>query len=277
MSRPLVDVGLRPDLHDLAQVHDGDTVGDVADERQVVRNEEVGQAEVSLQRLEQVDDLRADGDVERRDRLVEQHHLRVQRERARKADALALATRKLVREPVCVLGAEADCAQQLVDALTAVEAVEGVDAEWLGDDLADRHPWIQRRVGILKDDLELTPHLAHPLAAVLRDVLAVEDDLAGSALQQLDDRPTERRLAAPGLTDESESLPGSHREVDAVDGVHLTDGPLQQSRANGEVLEEPFDAEDLRAVVRALVDVRLLRRHAHELAPATGSSMSLLL
>src|ERR1700693_3028117 len=31
VSRPLVDVGLRPDLHDLAEVHDGDTVGDVAD------------------------------------------------------------------------------------------------------------------------------------------------------------------------------------------------------------------------------------------------------
>ena len=32
MRRPLVDVGLRPDLHDLAEVHDGDAIGDVADE-----------------------------------------------------------------------------------------------------------------------------------------------------------------------------------------------------------------------------------------------------
>ena len=49
VRRTIVDIGLRPDLHDLAQVHDGDAVRDVADERQVMRYEEVGQPEVSLE------------------------------------------------------------------------------------------------------------------------------------------------------------------------------------------------------------------------------------
>src|SRR6266540_6750660 len=83
VRRPLVDVLLLADLDDAAQVHDGDTVGDVAHERQVVRDEEIREAEVALQRLEQVDDLRADRDVERRDGLVEDDHLRVERKRAR--------------------------------------------------------------------------------------------------------------------------------------------------------------------------------------------------
>ena len=41
------------------------------------------------------------------------------RERTRDADALALATGELVREPVRVLGRQADDAQQLVHALLA--------------------------------------------------------------------------------------------------------------------------------------------------------------
>ena len=69
---PLVDVLPRPDLDDLAEIHDRDAIGDVANEREIVRDEEVCKSEVALQRLEQVHDLGTDGDVERRDGLVEE-------------------------------------------------------------------------------------------------------------------------------------------------------------------------------------------------------------
>ena len=110
MRRLLVDLVPRPDLDDLAEVHDGDAVGDVAHDRQIVRDEEVRQAEAALQLLEQVDDLRPDRHVERRHRLVEHDQLRVERERARDADALALAARELVRVAVRVLRREPDVA-----------------------------------------------------------------------------------------------------------------------------------------------------------------------
>ena len=115
VRRALVDVVPRPDLDDLAEVHDRDAIGDVTDEREVVGDEQVRETEVALQRLEQVDDLRADRDVERRDGLVEHDHLWVERERAGEADALPLPAGELVREPVRVLGAQAHRAQQLVD------------------------------------------------------------------------------------------------------------------------------------------------------------------
>ena len=63
--------------------------------------------EFALELLEQVDDLGLDGDVERGDRLVGDDQLRVQRQRAGHADALALAAGELVREAVVVLGVEA--------------------------------------------------------------------------------------------------------------------------------------------------------------------------
>ena len=80
-------------------------------------DEDVGQPELVLQVVEQVDDLGLDRDVERGDRLVEQHQPRVDRERARDADALALAAGELVREAVDVLGVQPDALEQLARAL----------------------------------------------------------------------------------------------------------------------------------------------------------------
>ena len=53
-----------------AQVHHRDPVADVLDDAHVVGDEQVGQAELALELLEQVEHLRLDRHVERRDRLV---------------------------------------------------------------------------------------------------------------------------------------------------------------------------------------------------------------
>ena len=87
------------------------------DDREVVRDEEVREIELPLQLLEQVDDLRLDRDIERRDRLVEDHEVRVDRERASDADALALAARELVRVAGGGVRREADDLEQLTHAL----------------------------------------------------------------------------------------------------------------------------------------------------------------
>jgi hypothetical protein len=72
---------------------DRDTLADVAHEPQVVRDEEIGELQPCLQLHEQVHHLRLHRHVERRDRLVRDDEGRVQRERPRQADALALARR----------------------------------------------------------------------------------------------------------------------------------------------------------------------------------------
>ena len=101
------------DLDDLAEVHHRHPVGDVAHHRQVVGDEHVGQAELVLQILEQVDDAGLDRHVERRHRLVEHEQLGLERERPGDADALALTAGELVRVAAGVLGLEADELQQL--------------------------------------------------------------------------------------------------------------------------------------------------------------------
>ena len=79
-------------------------------------DEDVGEAELLLEVVEQVDDLGLDRDVERRDRLVGDDQLRLQREGAGDPDPLPLPAGELVRVAVVVLGAEADALEQLLDA-----------------------------------------------------------------------------------------------------------------------------------------------------------------
>src|SRR5947209_15534613 len=51
VRRPLVDVLAGADLDDLAEIHHGDAVRYVADDGEVVRDEEIGQAHVVLEGL----------------------------------------------------------------------------------------------------------------------------------------------------------------------------------------------------------------------------------
>ena len=101
----LVGVG---QLDDLAEVHHRDAVAHVAHDGEVVGDEDQRQPELALQVAQQVEDLRLDRHVERGDRLVGDDQLRLERERARDADALALAAGELVRIAVVVLGVEPD-------------------------------------------------------------------------------------------------------------------------------------------------------------------------
>ena len=76
-----------PHLDDLAEIHDGDTMRHVLDDRQIVADEEQRKAELALQILQQVDDLRLDRDVERGDRLVADDQFGFRRQRAGNANA----------------------------------------------------------------------------------------------------------------------------------------------------------------------------------------------
>ena len=62
-----------------------------------MRHEENGEAELVLDVLDQREDLRLHGDVERRDGFVGDEHIGLERKCARKADALALAAGEFVR------------------------------------------------------------------------------------------------------------------------------------------------------------------------------------
>ena len=104
-------------LHDPPLVHHRDFVREVVDDRDVVGDEEVGEAAPALQRAQQVQDLRLHRDVERAGRLVADDQLRVDRQRACDGDALPLTARELVRVAPERLGRQPDLGEQRLDTL----------------------------------------------------------------------------------------------------------------------------------------------------------------
>ena len=93
------DRGCRPFLHDAAEVHDRDPLREADRRREVVRDHQDRET-LFAQAVEHVEDTRPDGDVEHRDRLVGDEHVRLEHERRGDRHPLALAARELVRVPV---------------------------------------------------------------------------------------------------------------------------------------------------------------------------------
>ncbi len=87
----------------------------MGDDGEVVRDEQVGELFRPLQIHHQVDHLCLDRDVERRDRLVGDDELGVQRESARDADALTLPARELVRKVAHLRRPQADLLEERGD------------------------------------------------------------------------------------------------------------------------------------------------------------------
>ena len=144
---------------------------DVLHHGEVVGDEQVGEAELALQVLQQVEDLRLDRHVERRDRLVADDELRLERERAGDADALALPAGEFVRIAQRVLGRRGRPGRSSsVDRARRSSAPRRGRARRSGSARMSptRHARVERRVGVLEDDLHVAGAARAALAAAQR-------------------------------------------------------------------------------------------------------------
>ena len=126
MERAIVQIDGGRRFDEAAQVHNGYPVADVADDREVVGDEQVGQLELVLEAFEQVDDLGLDRDVQGADRFVGDDQIRVECQRPGNADPLALAAAEFVGIAVAVVRVEPDRRQQVANPLPALRALADV-------------------------------------------------------------------------------------------------------------------------------------------------------
>ena len=137
------------------EIEDGDAVGQVADDAEVVGDEEVGDALLGLQVGEQVEDRGLHGDVERGGRLVADDDARVARERPPDRHALLEPAGELhgprAQEPLVEAHRRGDLTQALLALLAA-----GADElrQRAPDDPPDGEAPVERGVGVLEDGLE---------------------------------------------------------------------------------------------------------------------------
>jgi hypothetical protein len=168
---------------------------------------------------------------------------------ARDPDPLALPTRELVRKAVDVLGVQADALEEPVGLALDLVARHSTHLQRGREDLGDSLARVERRLRVLEDHLHLATDRRHLAAPGLRDVGATEADRAGGHVDQPHERADQRRLPAPGLADDPERLAAVQSERHVVDGVDVTDLPVDDhSRLDREQHPQVLDLEQVRAV-----------------------------
>ncbi len=160
MARRAEELVPRRQLDDAAEIHDGDAVGEVVDHREVVADEEIGEPPSLLERLHQIEDLALDRDVERRERLVGDDELGLDRERPGDGDALALPAGELMGIAVERIDRQPDLLHQRPRFRRARGgAADPMNGQRLDDDARDRHARIERRERILEHRLDGPPRI----------------------------------------------------------------------------------------------------------------------
>ena len=156
-------------------------------------------------------DLRAQGGIEGRERLVQQHQLRRRRQRPGQRHALLLAARQGVR--ICPgVGAHVDCRQELGHALLTAASVVAVQPK--GDVLADAQ--VRKQGEVLKHQADAAT-LRRQAAAGLGEQPAIEGDPPGLQILEPGDQAQRGGLAAAGRPNQAVHLAGLDRHRDAVD------------------------------------------------------------
>ena len=119
-------------------------------------DEQVRQAKLGLQVVQQLEDLGLDGNVERRHWLVEHDQARFNGQRAGDPDPLALASAELVRIAGNCIHREPYQLQELLDPLAALFLRhQVVDTQRLADELAYGVARVQGGDRVLEDDLHV--------------------------------------------------------------------------------------------------------------------------
>ena len=152
-------------LDDLTKIHNRDTVRHVLDDREIMTDEEQRQAKFPLQILKQIHDLRLDGDVERRDRLVADDQVRLRRERPCDADALALSALEFVRPSVQRITRQVHGVHQRGDFRIKLRGRfgEAEIADRLGQNIAHAQPRTKARERVLKYHLHASADRTQPV------------------------------------------------------------------------------------------------------------------
>ena len=239
--------GVRDHLSDRAlfqnvpRVHDGDVVGDVVREVQVVRDEKHRHAAREHEFAKFGQKFALHHDVECGRRFVGQEEFGRTHERERDHDALTHAARELMgigvhalfggRDPDRLQVRERNVAQVRLMRRSARTVVGMAEADGFDELLADRAHGVQSAHGVLHDHADFGAAdravflfgEAHEFAVFKADA----SRRAAFAAGETQDRAREDALARARLADQSVNDARAHVQIDAVEHFHGPEGDAQ--------------------------------------------------
>jgi hypothetical protein len=225
--RALEHLVARAKLHQLAQAQHRHAVRDLGHHAEVVGDEQHARAVACLQFRDQAQDLRLRGDIQRRGRLVGDQQRRIEHQRHRDHDALALAARELVRvggHHALRIG-QRDLADDVENPFSSVRRIQaGMKPQHFVDLVAAGHDRVQRGHRLLEDHRHARgAQLAQPGFGRVSDVFiqqgnspAHDRQVAG---QQAHHALRDHRLARARFSDQADDLAPAYRERNARDGM----------------------------------------------------------
>ena len=149
-------------FNDVALVDDADTIGDKANDRKVMSDEQIGRSALTLELFEQVQNLCTDGNVQCGDRFVCNNKLGIHDHCPCKTDSLTLSARELMRIAGQMLGEQTDFLNDILDFPHAIrlifKEVEVIEA--FGDNVVNGCALVLRCGGILENHLDVADNFA---------------------------------------------------------------------------------------------------------------------
>ena len=219
----------------------------MGDDAEIVGDEDIGEAHLILQLLQEVEDLGLDGDIEGGDRFVGDDEIGLADEGACDADALALAAAEGMGVTAHDLGGEANETEGVGDAiLKFCPPGQTHGAQGGADEFQDGHAGVEGGVRVLKDHAHVSAHLVELLVVELghidaTEVWVAEEDGALGGGDGAQDHATGGCFAAAAFAHEPQSFAFVHLQADIVDGFDVADSALEEAAADWEVLLEIVD------------------------------------
>ena len=218
-------------LHYTAQIHNSNVIREMVDHREVVGDENIGQPHFFLQALEQIQDLGLDRDIQSGNRLIAHNKFGVERQCAGDADTLPPAAVQFVGigvdQPFCKahdIHQIGNAAQHLLFCFADM-----VKFQRLADNLADCFAGVQRRKGILENNLHVPAQQTQVIFSEFCNVPSFKDYFSSGGLNQAEDGAPSGGFSAPGLSHDAKGFA-------ALDGKGYTVYGIQRAARRLEVL-----------------------------------------
>ena len=248
-------------------------------DRQVVADEQVGQAQIVLQVAHQVEDLGLDRYVERRGRLVAQDQVGPARQCPGDGDALALPAGEFVRVLFAVGAAQADLFEQRVDLPDRLAGVAGdtEGSDRFGNDVPHPPARIERGLRILEDHGEAPADRPCPVPR-RRHVMAADRHPAAGRPVEAGDQPRDGGLAATRFADHRQGDALADGEAHAVDRLQdfrlAAHRPFAERHRQAEMNRQILNLQERRLSHRTLPPARPPPARTPSVRPSSAANIA---